>query len=128
MLNNEKIIPKQCEMRLIMGDWNAQIGDFDEKRWGSVSGKFVDGESEGKINGNGRRLLNFCKREGLYVSSTYYKKDIPVEVLKSTESELLSDGVLSSFNVALRTGNVQSGWRDVIITILHKKGDPKVCD
>jgi hypothetical protein len=54
--------------------------------------------------------------------------NIPVEVLKFTESELLLDGVLSSFNVALRTGNVQSGWRDVIITTLHKKGDPKVCD
>jgi hypothetical protein len=32
---------------------------------------------------------------------------IPVEVLKFTESELLLVGVLSSFNVALRTGNVQ---------------------
>jgi hypothetical protein len=35
--------------------------------------------------------------------------NIPVEVLKFTESELLLDGVLSSFNVTLRTGNVQSG-------------------
>jgi hypothetical protein len=30
MLNDDKIIPKECEMRLIIGNWNAQIGNFDE--------------------------------------------------------------------------------------------------
>jgi hypothetical protein len=43
MLNDDKIIPKECEMRLIMGDWNAQVGDFDEESWGDVRGKSVDG-------------------------------------------------------------------------------------
>jgi hypothetical protein len=72
---------------LMIGDWNAQIGDFDEERWGNVRGKFMDGESWGKINGNGRRLLNFCKREGLCVSITYYKKDSYVTHTFANKSE-----------------------------------------
>jgi hypothetical protein len=53
----------------------------------------VDGESGGKINGNERRLLNFCKYEGLCVSSTYYKKDFYVThiqtLLRTNRSILL---------------------------------------
>jgi hypothetical protein len=116
-------------MRLIMGDWNAQIGDFDEEKWGGVRGKFVDGESGGKINGNRRRLLNFCKREGPCVSSTYYNKDSYVTHTFVNKSEQTIDFCLIpvEFKKLLKDAGVEEiaeVWSDHnLVTLTYQYED-----
>ena len=53
---------------------------------------------------------------------------MPIEVYCFIESECLLDVLLVCFNDALRTGLVDKGLKDVIITTLFKKGSPMICD
>ena len=53
---------------------------------------------------------------------------LPIEVYAFVESEWLLIVLLEVFNEALRTGIVDKGLKDVIITLLFKKGSPLLCD
>ena len=53
---------------------------------------------------------------------------IPIEVQKFAFSEEMRLLLLQDFNEALLSGTAKSDWKDVIISVLFKKGDPSLCD
>ena len=52
----------------------------------------------------------------------------PIEVINFMESKLLMTKLKDLFNTALESGEVTQKWKDVIITILFKKGDSADCN
>ena len=56
------------DMLVIMGDFNARVGS-DSSLWNSVLGPHGIGE----CNANGERLLDFCARNQLIVSNTWFQ-------------------------------------------------------
>jgi DNA-binding protein H-NS len=62
-------IPRIYEMKLILGDWNARVGVYREE-WDHVRGRFIGGE----CNENGTLLLQFCSRNELVLSNTFFEK------------------------------------------------------
>lgn len=62
-------IPKS-DIRIIQGDWNAQIGSDAYGDWSEVTGKFAGRAS---TNERGFRLLEFAKMHNLVVSNTRYR-------------------------------------------------------
>jgi exonuclease III len=63
-------IPKEYKIKVILGDFNARIGEYMEDVWGKVRGRHVGGVS----NDNGDLLLEFCGRNDLFISSTGFEK------------------------------------------------------
>ena len=58
----------KSDLVLLMGDWNAKVGD-DWKRWTPVIGKFgLPG-----CNERGLRLLEFCRSNDLGITNTFFK-------------------------------------------------------
>lgn len=57
---------------LILGDFNARVGTKDE-----ISEHVLGSYGEKHKNGNGRRLIEFCKENDMIVANTFFKhKDI----------------------------------------------------
>ena len=54
---------------MILGDWNAKVGDDSEVNWPTVVGKF----GVGVCNEWGERLLQFCAINNLAIANTMYK-------------------------------------------------------
>ena len=64
-------IPKH-DMKIIMGDLNAKVGDDN-----STYERTMGCEGCGKMNENGERLLDFCEENAFIVGGTLFKhKDI----------------------------------------------------
>ena len=58
----------KSDLLILMGDWNAKIGD-DFGKWPTVLGKFgLPG-----CNENGLRLLEFCRANDLSITNTFFK-------------------------------------------------------
>ena len=57
---------KATDQMIIMGDWNAVVG---EGREGNIVGEY----GLGRRNDRGQELVNFCKRLNLVVTNTWYK-------------------------------------------------------
>ena len=66
----EKILDEESKgcCTIIMGDWNASVGDQSE---GKIVGKY----GLGKRNGRGERLIDFCKERDLVVTNTWFKNN-----------------------------------------------------
>ena len=56
------------DVLLIMGDWNAKVGN-DHKTWSNTIGQYGFGE----VNERGERLLEFCCSNELCITNTYFK-------------------------------------------------------
>ena len=54
--------------------------------------------------------------------------NLPGEVEKFLYTETMLDLLLSEFNRALASGEAKQEWKDVVIAVLHKKGDKGLCD
>ena len=63
-------IPKEYKIKVVLGDFNARIGEYMGGEWGKIRGRHVGGES----NENGELLLEFCLKHNLFISSTGYEK------------------------------------------------------
>ena len=63
-----KIAPKS-DILMILGDFNAKVGD-DHQKWEDVIG----GHGYGKMNSRGEKLLTFCAVNNLYITNTMYKQ------------------------------------------------------
>jgi exonuclease III len=59
---------KATDQVIVMGDWNAVVG---EGREGNVIGEF----GLGKRNERGQELVNFCKRMKLVVTNTWFRHE-----------------------------------------------------
>ena len=66
----EELIKRQkgTENLLIMGDWNAVVGEGKD---GDEVGPF----GLGKRNDRGERLVEFCRRNNLMVTNTWFKQE-----------------------------------------------------
>ena len=53
---------------------------------------------------------------------------LPVEFEKFLSSDAMLDELLKEFNTALDLGWVRREWKDVVISVLFKKGDRSLCD
>jgi exonuclease III len=66
-----KNVPNEFRSRVFIGgDFNARIGAFDKGIFDECRGKFIGGIQ----NENGLLLLEFCLRNGLYVSNSGFQK------------------------------------------------------
>jgi endonuclease/exonuclease/phosphatase family metal-dependent hydrolase len=52
---------------IIMGDWNIVVGDVSYRNTGGPHGI-------GRKNHRGQMLINFCERNGLIVTNTWFRK------------------------------------------------------
>ena len=57
--------PKQ-NVLMIIGDWNAKVGSTEALR---IVGKY----GLGARNGAGKRLIEFCETNGLFITNTFFK-------------------------------------------------------
>lgn len=64
-------IPKNYDIKVILGDCNARVGEDVEGLWTAVRGRYGSGE-EGNENGN--LLLEFCLKNELFISNTSFEK------------------------------------------------------
>ncbi len=66
----EEILNKQKGTNhvVLMGDWNAVIGEGKDGSW-------VGNYGLGKRNERGRRLVEFCRRQNLVVTNTWFKQE-----------------------------------------------------
>ena len=60
----------QYKIRLVLGDMNARIGDYEGGVWDEIRGRHVGGVQ----NENGLLLLEFCLRNKLLIANTIYEK------------------------------------------------------
>ena len=60
-------LPKRGQL-VILGDLNARVGT-DHDSWATCLGHF----GFGKIKSNGQRLLEFCHKQNLCVTSSFFK-------------------------------------------------------
>lgn len=54
---------------IIMGDWNAHIGNQEEEGHGTM-GKFG---LQGEVNDNGQRMLDYCITNDMLIGNTWFK-------------------------------------------------------
>ena len=59
---------KGTEYLIVMGDWNAVVGEQKEE---NCVGEF----GLGKRNDRGQRLIEFCKQQKMVVTNTYFKQE-----------------------------------------------------
>jgi len=59
---------KSKDYSLIMGDWNAVVGESKEER-------YVGHYGSGIRNAHGEKLVEFCQRWNLYIASTWFCQD-----------------------------------------------------
>lgn len=59
---------KGKDYTIIMGDWNASVGEGEEEGY---IGKY----GLGKRNERGQKLVEFCKRQNMVVTNTWYKQE-----------------------------------------------------
>jgi hypothetical protein len=59
---------KGTDYLIIMGDWNAVVGEGKE-------GKCVGDYGLGKKNDRGERLIEFCKQQQMMVTNTWFKQE-----------------------------------------------------
>jgi len=52
---------------IIMGDWNSAVGDESYRN-------IVGSHGLGRKNHTGQMLINFCERNGLIVTNTWFRK------------------------------------------------------
>ena len=58
---------KSRDRLIIIGDFNAKVGDREEKK---IIGKFGLGDR----NDNGERLVELCQRQNLIISDTWFEQ------------------------------------------------------
>ena len=59
---------KGNEYTIVMGDWNAKVGEGGE---GSYIGKF----GLGRRNKRGQKLIDFCRRQKMIVANTWFQQE-----------------------------------------------------
>ena len=65
-------VPARHEL-FFLGDFNAKVGKRSEHDTECGLGEHLGRHSVGRRNENGRRLLNFCASEGLFVANSAFK-------------------------------------------------------
>ncbi|MCP4267312.1 MAG: hypothetical protein GY777_17355, partial [Candidatus Brocadiaceae bacterium] len=69
-----KKLPKNDQL-VILGDFNARVGS-DHDSWAPCLGHF----GFGKMNSNGQRLLEFCHKQNLCVTNSFFKTKLQHKV------------------------------------------------
>lgn len=69
MLENETSKIPEHHIKILVGDFNAQIGK--ERKFKSVVGNYP---AHKRTNKNGERLIDFCKQFNLKLMTTYFRK------------------------------------------------------
>lgn len=63
-------IKEDCDLIIIMGDWNARIGKYQNRRKGCRE-RYGD-----ETNRNGGKMLTFCQENDLLTENTFWNQSI----------------------------------------------------
>jgi Reverse transcriptase (RNA-dependent DNA polymerase)/Endonuclease-reverse transcriptase len=108
-LENE-MITSNSENILIMGDFNAKVGE-DRNGYEDVMGK----NGYGRRDKEGEVLLDFCKRNGLFICNTNFKKMLKEEKVTRVSWDGRNESVIDYIIVGK---NMRKSVRDT--KVLHK--------